>query len=234
MKLAPLLRGLAFIASLVLFGYLLQLTEFGTAINEAWIDRAIRGQGISGELLFIGVAGLATAMAMPRQVISFLGGYAFGFVLGSALALAGTVLGCVLAFFYARLVGRGFVLKRFGARIRRVDDFLALHPFAMTLLIRLLPAGNNLATSLAAGVSSVPALPFLAGSALGYIPQTLVFALIGSGVNVDPVLRIGLGVVLFVISAVIGVWLYRTYRHGKTLGEDIDVALAADTPERAP
>ena len=53
----------------------------------------------------------------------------------------------------------------------------------MTLLIRLLPVGNNFATSLAAGVSRVPARPFLLGSLLGYMPQTMVFALAGSGVE---------------------------------------------------
>ena len=95
----------------------------------------------------------------------------------------------------------------------------------MTLLIRLLPIGNNLATNLAAGVTSVRALPFILGSLIGYIPQTLVFALVGSGVNVDPALRIGLAVLLFLVSGVIGVWLYRKYRHGHTLGAEVDAEL---------
>jgi uncharacterized membrane protein YdjX (TVP38/TMEM64 family) len=227
MRAGALLRGLVFIATLVAAGFLLEVTQFGTALNEAWIDSQIRGHGLSGELLFIAVAGVATGLALPRQIISFLGGYAFGFLQGTLLALLGTVLGSVLAFFYARLVGRSFVVRRFGPRIKRLDDFLALHPFAMSLLIRLLPVGNNLLTSLAAGVTGVAALPFLLGSAVGYLPQTLVFALIGSGVNVDPTLRIGLGVVLFVLSSVLGVWLYRTYRHGKTLGDDVDAELEA-------
>lgn len=225
MKADALLRGLALIASLVAVGFLLEATEFGAALDEAWIDHAIRGQGLSGECLFVAVGALATTVALPRQVISFLGGYAFGFWLGTLLALLGTLFGCVLAFFYARLIGRDFIVKRFGARVKRLDDFLAVHPVAMTLLVRLLPTSNNLVTSLAAGVSSVPAAPFLLGSLIGYLPQTLVFALVGSGVNVDPVLRIGLGAFLFVISGALGMRLYRTYRHGKTLGEEIDAEI---------
>ena len=95
----------------------------------------------------------------------------------------------------------------------------------MTVLIRLLPVGNNFATNLAAGVSRVPALPFFLGSLLGYIPQTLVFALAGSGVDVGAAWRIGIAVALFVLSGAIGAWLYRKYRHGKTLGTDVDEAL---------
>lgn len=227
-----LLRGLILIASLVAVGYVLETSHFGAQFNEAWIDREIRGRGLSGELLFIALGGLATALALPRQIVSFLGGYAFGFGLGVVLALLATLTGCVTAFFYARLLGRGFIQRRFGERIRRVDEFLSGHPFSMALLIRLLPAGNNLITNLVAGVSSVRALPFILGSALGFIPQTLVFALVGSGVSVDPTLRIGLAVVLFVLSGVLGVWLYRRHRHGHSLGAEVDAELLEQGDER--
>jgi len=94
----------------------------------------------------------------------------------------------------------------------------------MALLIRLLPAGSNLLTSLTAGVSSAPALPFIAGSALGFIPQTFIFALTGTGVSIDPAMRIGLSVVLFLISAALGIYLYRRFRHGRSAGVEIDRA----------
>ncbi|MBI5751849.1 MAG: TVP38/TMEM64 family protein [Hydrogenophilales bacterium] len=225
MQARAILRGLIFIASLVALGYVLEATHFGASINQAWIDAEVRGKGLSGELLFVGVGALAAALAMPRQIISFLGGYAFGFVLGTMLTLAAVIAGCVASFFYARWIGRHFITARFGTRIQRIDDFLGWNPFSMTLLIRLLPIGNNLATNLAAGVTSVRALPFFFGSLIGYIPQTLVFALAGSGVNVDPALRIGLAVLLFLVSGVIGVWLYRKYRHGHTLGAEVDAEL---------
>jgi uncharacterized membrane protein YdjX (TVP38/TMEM64 family) len=118
----------------------------------------------------------------------------------------------MVGFFYARWLGRAFVQKRFPGRLRKLDTFLHLHPFSMTVLIRLLPVGHNASTNLLAGVSSVPALPFFAGSALGYLPQNMVFALAGSGVNLDPSLRLTLAVLLFVISSLLGVWLYRRHR----------------------
>lgn len=225
MKPKVLLSGLALLATLIVIGYALQSGVLGDLLSEAWIDRSVRGKGISGELLYLGVAGLATALALPRHVVSFLGGYAFGVGLGTLLAVAGTEIGCVLSFFYARAIGRPLVSARLGARVQRVENFLAAHPFWMTLLIRLLPVGNNFATNLAAGVSRVPAMPFLLGSLIGYLPQTLVFSLAGSGVELGAVSRIGVAVLLFAASGVIGVWLYRRYRHGKTLGAEVDEAL---------
>jgi len=225
MKPRVLLSGLALLATLVAVGWAIESGAFGEVLSKDWIDHSVRGKGIGGEVLFLCVAGLATAVALPRHVVSFLGGYAFGVGLGALLALAGTALGCVLTFFYARVIGRPLVSARLGARVQRIEDFLAAHPFWMTVLIRLLPVGNNFATNLAAGVSRVPALPFFLGSLLGYIPQTLVFALAGSGVDVGASWRIGIAAALFLVSGVIGGWLYRKYRHGRTLGAEVDDAL---------
>ena len=62
---------------------------------------------------------------------------------------------------------------------------LADNAFTVTLIVRLLPVGNNTAFSLLGGVASVRALPFLAGSAIGYVPQTLVFVLLGKQSFID-------------------------------------------------
>lgn len=221
-----ILRGLLLIASLVALEYLLEITEFGTAINEAWIDSEVRDKGVDGELLFLAAGAVFIAAGIPRQLISFLGGYAFGFLLGGALGLLATTLGCIVSFYYARLLGRGLVKTRFAQRIRKIDGFLHANPFSMTLLIRLLPVGSNLVTNLAVGVSSVRALPFFAASFIGYVPQTAVFALAGSGTNLDSGVRVGLSAALFVFSGALGVWLYRKYRHGKTLGRELERELA--------
>lgn len=226
-----ILRGLLVLASLVLIGLALEHSGLGDLLDQRWIDTEVRGHGLSGELLFLAVGGTAVAVGLPRQVVAFMAGYAFDFLLGTALGLLAAVLGCLLSFFYARWLGRGLVAHRFPGRIRRVDDFVRENPFTMTLLIRLLPVGSNLVTNLAAGVSSVAALPFLLGSALGYVPQTAVFALVGSGINLDPVWRIGLGTALFVASGVLGVYLYRRLRHGRSYDEALDEAEAAAEAE---
>jgi len=218
----PLLKGFAVLVSLVAAGFLIKFLQIDAGFSEAWIDSDIRNSGIQGELLFVLVGGAFTAVGLPRQGVSFLAGYAFGFFEGLALGLAATVLGCIFAFFYARLIGRDFVKARFERRIKRVDEFLHDNPFAMTLLIRFLPIGSNLITNLAAGVCSVPAIAFITGSAIGYVPQTAVFALLGSGVNVDDTVSLVLGVVGFLISGLLGVYLYRKYRHGKTMGEKLE------------
>lgn len=222
MNYRALLKGFVVLLSLVGAGFLIKFLQIDAGFSEAWIDSDIRNSGIKGELLFVLIGGVFAAVGLPRQAVSFLAGYAFGIFEGTALGLAATATGCVIAFFYARLLGRNFVKAKFERRIKRVDDFLHDNPFTMTLLIRFLPIGSNLVTNLAAGVSSVSAFSFIAGSTIGYIPQTAVFALLGSGVHVDDGVLLILGVVGFVISGVLGVYLYRKYRHGKSIGERIE------------
>ena len=225
------LRGLVLIGVFVLVGLVLRAMEDGTFLNAGWIDTEVRSRGLSGYLLFVGAGALFTAAGLPRQIVCFLGGYAYGFLVGMLVALAATVLGCAIAFLFARLMGRDLIAPRLPRRLRRADSFIADHPFSLTLLIRLLPVGSNLATNLVAGLSSAALVPFLAASAFGHLPQTLVFSLIGSGINVDPEARISLGIVLFAVSIAIGAYLYNRFRRNGAFGAAID-ALVGNGKDR--
>ncbi|MEG6550802.1 VTT domain-containing protein [Desulfocurvibacter africanus] len=188
----------------------------GDQLGQEWIDAHIRGQGLAGWLLFVGLMGLATSLAVPRQAVSFLGGYAFGFIGGSLLSLAAAGFGCVLGFWYARLTRLAWqpelmsrLIGRRMTSLAQVDGFLRDNPFGMALTIRLLPVGNNSLTNLLAGISGVPFGPFMAGSLLGYAPQTLIFALLGSGMSVAPAWRVSLALVLLAVSSLLGWRMYR-------------------------
>lgn len=225
MKARVIVKGLALILSLALLGYLFKSSDMGTSLNEAWIDARVRGHGLSGALLFLLVGAVFTAVGLPRQIIAFLGGYAFSVGLGTLLGVLAALAGCMLSFGYARLFGKNLLRAKLGARVRQFDQFILEHPLTMTVLIRLLPVGSNLLTNLAAGVSSIRPAAFFAGTVLGYLPQTLVFALVGSGVHIAQTLKLSLAIGLFVISGALGAWLYRQVR----LDQGIDSEIRPDS-----
>jgi uncharacterized membrane protein YdjX (TVP38/TMEM64 family) len=205
-------QGLVAIAIMVVAGYLL-----GDVIDSHWVDDHLRGRGLWGELLFVLVCSPVVAMGLSRQVVAFLAGYGFGFGPGLLLSMLAVVMGCILAFYLARWLLRSSLSRRFGRQIRMIDDFIHENTFTMTLVIRLLPAGSNLMVNLAAGVSSVKSLPFFFGSALGYLPQMLIFTLVGSGTRVDKFWQVAIAMAMFVGAVVLGIYLYRKFRHGRTL-----------------
>ena len=47
---------------------------------------------------------------------------------------------------------------------------------------------------------------------LGYVPQMIVFTLVGSGTRVDRFWQVAIAMVLLVAAAGLGYWLYGRYR----------------------
>lgn len=202
-----ILSGLVLIAVLVMLAWLLR-----DVIDERWIDTWVRGQGLRGELLFIAAGALLASLGLSRQVLAFLGGYSFGFLPGVVMSMIAVVAGCVITFNVSRHFLQARVRRRFSERVDRIDSFLGDNTFTATLMFRLLPAGSNFLLNVAAGASGVRSVPFFLGSALGYMPQMLVFSLVGSGTRVSETWQVVIAMALFVLAAVMGVVLYRKYR----------------------
>ena len=224
-------KGLMMLAVLAAVGFLLKSSPLGDFFEKSAIDDLVKGQGLRGEFLYVAAGALLTAVGFSRQAVAFMGGYAFGLAYGAGLSVFAAAIGCAMTFCYARFFARKTIARKFSERIRRVDAFLSGNPFVMTLLIRFLPVGSNFLTNLAAGVSSVSGVVFVTASATGYIPQMVIFSLVGSGVHLDMGYGIGLSIILFIASGLLGVRLYRKYRSGKRLGLGVDTELGNNAAE---
>ncbi|WP_232449294.1 TVP38/TMEM64 family protein [Granulibacter bethesdensis] len=173
-----------------------------------------------GWMSYLLLAALFCAVGMPRQVVAFAGGYSFGAAEGFGLALSATALGCVVDFLWARLLARTW-MRRFlarreqGGRLVRLSRLLAVHPFSATLTLRLLPVGSNVLLNILAGVLDIRPIPFVAASIVGFIPQTLVFVLLGGGTRIGHGVQLAVAIMLFCMSMMLGFWLYRRTRLGR-------------------
>lgn len=188
------------------------LPLLGAATAQSTLANLVGQGGLRGPAMFLLLATFLTAIGLPRQVPAFVAGYAFGPVYGSAIALGSQVLACSLDFIWARAIGREFVRRRFGKTFGKIDKVLAAQPFTATLTLRLMPVGSNILLNLAAGLSSIPALPFLAASAIGFVPQTVMFALFGQGSAPSHARMLMLGGAMFLASASLGLLLLRRAR----------------------
>lgn len=190
------------------------------AFNQDWVDANTRHNGFRGIAYFIGMAAALTAIGLPRQLTAFLAGYAFGFGEGLLYSVAGATLSCAGVFWLSRLFARKTLRKRYAGKVAKLDAFVAIKPFLMTIVIRLMPFGNNLATNLIAGVSHVPARIFVTGSMIGYIPQMAIFALMGKGILVQSYWKIALSVGMLGLSTLLGLYLYKLYKAERLVTAD--------------
>lgn len=189
----------------------------GGMLDEQWMDTHVRGNGIAGWGIFFVVCGVMSSLGVPRQIFAFLGGYVFGVALGLVLSTLAATVGCAVLYTYARRFSPSAVsgfLQR--GKIGVFERFFRESPFSTTLVIRLLPFGNNTVANLFAGTAHISAPAFIGGSCLGFVPQMLIFALLGAGMQAKSTTRFLLSGGLFVLSAIVALLLYRR-SHGALL-----------------
>ncbi|WP_417547821.1 TVP38/TMEM64 family protein [Marinobacter segnicrescens] len=205
------------------FFIFLAITATGiAAIRLGWLDvladqTAFRHRLVDGniaDIVLISLAGvLFTGFGGPRQLLAFASGFALGPVWGTVYSTAITLVGAIGCFYTARWFLRPTLSTQAPSRLASFDNLTRHNPFLKVLMIRLLPVGSNLITNLFSGSSGIRLFPFASGSAIGYLPQMVVFALVGAGFGRASEFQLALGMVMFVIAAGLGLALFRNHRN---------------------
>jgi uncharacterized membrane protein YdjX (TVP38/TMEM64 family) len=129
--------------------------------------------GAGWALIVVGLA-LLLLGPVPRSATSVLIGLVLGFGAGAPVAFAGGLLGAVVAFGLSRTLGRSAALRLAGPRLTRVDLLMTDRAFTSVLLGRLLPVLPFVAVSYGAGLLGIRFVPYLAATAVGLVPSTVV------------------------------------------------------------
>ncbi len=172
----------------------------------------------SGVLLiwFLGAV-LFTALGLPRQLVAFVCGYVFGLWQGVVVSLIAALLGCMFAYYVARQFLSPWIARRYKKFIQMLESFVRHDVFMKVIVIRLQPFGTNLLTNVCAGVSRVKPVSFFSASAVGYVPQMLVFALAGDGIRLGENSRLLISGALLVVSLILAGWLWQRHRARQTI-----------------
>lgn len=202
-------KGFAVLAIVVLVALVVLLTK---SPPDEWTKAQQFGERLQTApwyelVMYLGVGIVATAVGLPRQLVAFISGFAFGVVPGVLLSLFMAILGCAIAFSFSRRFLRKWLIRRHGRLVEGLDKLTKHDAFWKIVMLRFQPLGTNLLTNLTAGVSQMPARLFLPASLVGYIPQMAVFALIGSGVRVGSSSQLAVSFGLLIVSVVLGLWL---------------------------
>ncbi len=210
-SLSIFVKGGATILVLLLIGYLVKSLDFENIFNTVGFGQEGHFSYWNGPFAYILLATCFICIGAPRQIISFFAAFFFGFKLGLLAALLATTCGCVISYSIGRIFN-GYFQDFVKGKLDIALTFWRENTFWSTVIWRFLPVGNNLITNLAAGAFKIPPVSFISGSAVGYIPQTLVFVVLGTGVNLESGTQILISIVLFAVSALMGLYLFSRYR----------------------
>jgi uncharacterized membrane protein YdjX (TVP38/TMEM64 family) len=165
--------------------YVFNATPIGRQIRD-WDTLAaiFNAPGWRGELHFIAISTLLTAAGVPRLLFYALGGFVFGFWEGLLWSLCSSLAGSFIAFRAARWGGRAWLVEHFGRR-RFFNRIAHAEPtVASVALMRMLPVSNAI-INFGLALSHAGNRAFLLGSLLGFLPQGIVAAIVGSGIAKD-------------------------------------------------
>jgi uncharacterized membrane protein YdjX (TVP38/TMEM64 family) len=198
----------SFIGVALFFGVFFSLDVLKNANLQPLLDQYIP-QGYLGYLAALILLAILTSIGLPRQVAAFSCGYIFGITYGTLIATLAATIGCMLTLFIAKTFFRQKVLTTYPEKLNRISAFFSTHTFSKALIIRLLPAGSNFLTNVLAGIANIKFIPYVLGTCVGFVPQMLIFSLLGAGVKVGEQQQIILSLCLLIVALIFGYWLYR-------------------------
>ncbi|MGI6669801.1 MAG: TVP38/TMEM64 family protein [Acetivibrionales bacterium] len=173
---------LIFLAFLVFLGM-----QFGPAItglveDPGRLSRELNSLGWRGVLVFLGLQALQVLIAViPGGVVQVAGGYIYGTWLGLLYSVIGILLGSLVVFFAARLLGYPLVkmlvspgnLEKLSFMINSSKSEIAM------LILFLIPGMPKDVLTYIAGITPVKPVRFFTVSIIGRLPALLGSSILG-------------------------------------------------------
>lgn len=152
----------------------------------------VQGFGVWGPLAYVAFWVVGAILMAPGTLLIVVGALAFPLYLAFPLAWIGLLGGTAATFWLGRALGRGWVERRLGPHIAKLEGQIEENGFRLILLMRLAGAPGNV-LNYAAGLTKLRFTDCMLGTALGTIPFVTVVVTIanrvGSSPNIGQIIR---------------------------------------------
>ncbi|MDD4942043.1 bifunctional TVP38/TMEM64 family protein/FAD-dependent oxidoreductase [Rhodoferax sp.] len=157
----------------------LTLEGMKASLGQFETQRAASPLGVG--LAFFAIYVVATALSLPGAVILTLAaGALFGLSVGTVIVSFASSIGATLAFLASRYVLRDVIQRRFGDRLKAINDGMAKEGTLYLFTLRLVPIFPFFLVNLLMGLTPVRTLSYYWVSQLGMLAGTLVYVNAGT------------------------------------------------------
>ena len=184
------------IASLI---YLARFTDFFTYLfDKDFVTQKVKSFGMLAPVVFMLVYILATIFFVPGTPLTLLSGAIFGVGLGTIYTVIAATIGAILAFLFARYLGRDFIKDILDKKLK---DKLDNQGFIFTLFIRLIPIFPFNGLNYGLGLTKVKLKYYALGTLVGIIPGSFVLNYLGDSLFSLDTKNIVIAIILFLLLA---------------------------------
>ena len=152
----------------------------GAGVVETWMGRGVHGPWALPAAV-VGFTVLAF-LGVPQFVLIAAAVVAFGPWLGFAYSWVGNLVSSILGFYVGRKVGARVLRDYAGKGVNQFVDMIGRNGFWASMIVRLVPSAPFIIVNMAAGVTTMRLVDFIAGTALGSVPKIALTAFAGNAV----------------------------------------------------
>ncbi len=214
---------LALAALMVILWVFLRAMGMPASLSTAALSAWLEGLGAWAPLLLMSMMILAVVVGpIPTLPISAASGLAFGLVGGTMVAATGALIGAMIAFWSARLLGRDVVCQYLKDNPLFTSNRSQSLLFWVVFVTRLVPLFSFALISYAAGITVISAWRFALATLIGMLPMTVVFAGLGQTFEFHPVLSVLAAGILLMAMVILPYYLnkHQGARIARWLGRD--------------
>ena len=210
---------LIFILFCALVGWLVGVPMVRMASEPEQFRAWVEDFGLLGKVAFVGMVVLQVLVAfIPGEPIELAAGYAFGFVEGSLLTLAGFLIGSAMVYLLVKKYGVKLVEVFFDRE--KINEFSFLKnpkkTRAIALILMTIPGTPKDFLSYFAGLTQLKMGEWLAIVAIGRLPSLITSTVTGAAAGSENyVLSIAMLVITLMITAVGAIYYRRISKQQK-------------------
>jgi len=167
---------IAFIAAFWIFDFGQYLTLSYIKESQAKFEALYSEHRVLVIGSYMGIYILVTSLSLPgAAVMTLAGGALFGLLAGTIIVSFASTIGATLACFVARFLLRDWIQKKFGSKLKTVNDGIEKEGAFYLFTMRLIPAIPFWLINLIIGLTKMPLRTFYWVSQVGMLAGTIVY-----------------------------------------------------------
>jgi uncharacterized membrane protein YdjX (TVP38/TMEM64 family) len=183
-RLAPLGAIALAMVAVYLMGWHHQVSLKTLVGHRAVVEHFVADHYVAALAVFAALYVAGVALSVPGAwCASVTAGFLFGWPIGGATAIVSATIGATIVYQIARTACGESLLQRAGPRATKIAAGFRAHAFSYLLSLRLIPVFPFWLVNLAPALVGVRRVTFVAATAIGIIPATLAFAMVGAGLD---------------------------------------------------